>query len=100
VTFKDQAAADLSTFLNVEEFADTVDIDGDAVACVFEGNGDTRGSGEGVTERDTVVWCRASDFHALPKVDQRITIDGDQADVIEAYEDQGIFYMRLRWLDS
>jgi hypothetical protein len=36
VSFKDQAIADLPTFLNVDEFGDTVDIDGVTMACVLD----------------------------------------------------------------
>lgn len=100
MTFKDQATADLSTFLNVDEFADTVDIDGVEVACVLEGNGDTVGNGEGIIEQDIVIRARTESFDPVPVVGQRISVDGRPADVIAVSDDQGLAEIRLRWLDS
>jgi hypothetical protein len=100
VTFKEQATADLPTFLNVDEFADSVVIDGDTVACVLEGNGDTQGSDPGVTNVDTVIRARASDFYKVPVVGQRIVVDDRPADVVAVSEDQGMLELRIRWLDS
>lgn len=100
MTFKEQATADLPTFLNVDEFADTADIDGVAVACVFDGEGDTVGSQDGIVNVDEVLYARAVDFETLPVVGQRLTIDDEQADVVAVSEDQGIVKIRLRWFDS
>lgn len=100
MTFKDQVAADLPTFLNVEEFGDVVDIDGHQVACVQEGNGDTQDSREGVTNVDTVLFAMASAFYRVPVVGQRITVDDRPADVVAISEDQGMLTIRLRWWDS
>jgi hypothetical protein len=100
VTFREQATEDLPTFLNVDEFADTVEFDGVAVACVVEGNGDTDATEDGVINRDTLYHARASDFEVIPVVGQRLTIDDDKGDVIAVSEDQGILEIRVRWFDS
>ena len=101
MTFKDQATADLPTFVNVEEFGETVFTDGESVACVLEGNDDTEGNGEGVIDRDTIIRAPASSFYKVPVIGQRISMDDDrQADVIAVSEDQGMVAMRVRWLDS
>lgn len=100
MTFKAQAAADLPTFLNVDEFAETVTINGEAVACVIEGNGDTDGSNEGVIDVDTLLHARADAFYKRPTVGDRLTIDERKADVVGVNEEQGILELRLKWFDS
>lgn len=100
MTFREQVAQDLSTFLNVDEFADSVDIDGVTVACVQDGNGDTEAPQDGVINRDTLLYLRASDLDPTPVVGQRITIDGKPADVIAVDEHQAMLVVRVRWFDS
>lgn len=102
MTFKEQATLDLPTFVNVREFADLVDIDGDKVACSIEGNGDTVGDQDGVTNVDTVLYVKTADFYdgKHPVVGQRIKIDGRPSNVVGVVEDQGILTIRLQWMDS
>lgn len=100
MTLREQFATDLPTFLNVDEFGESVDIDGSAVTCVLEGNGDTEAPQDGVINRDTLLRARASAFAVVPRVGQRITVAGEQADVIAADDDMGIVTLQLRWLDS
>jgi hypothetical protein len=100
MTFREQATADLPTFLNVDEFANGAVIDGVVVDCVLEGNGDTQGSNEGVIDVDTIIRARVSAFDQLPVVGQRIVVDGRPADVVAASEDQGMAEIRTRWMDS
>ncbi len=100
MTFRDQATADLPTFINVDEFGDIVSIDGVAVACVREDNGDTQGTGDGVINQDTIIRARTSSFYNTPVVGQRFKIDDRQGDVVGVLEAQGIVELRIRWLDS
>ncbi len=102
MTFKEQATADLSTFLNVDEFADRVDIDGDQVVCSIEGNGDTVGDQDGVTNVDTVIYVKTADFYEdkHPVVGQRVKVNGRPANVIGVVDDQGILAIRLQWMAS
>jgi hypothetical protein len=101
VTFKAQAIADLSTFLNVDEFADSVVFDGiGRVACVFDGEGDTQASREGVINQDLVLHVRVSDFPSAPFVGQRVVIQDKPADVIAVDEQHGMYVVRTRWFDS
>jgi hypothetical protein len=100
VTFATQVIADLSTFLNVDEFGESVDLDGQPVTCVFDGNGDTESSHEGVTDVDTIAYVRMTDIEARPVVGQRLTLGDDQADVVGVDEQNGLYVLRLRWYDS
>ena len=100
MSFKDQAARDLLTFVNDEEFGDTVVINGEPVACVLEGNDDTAGGEMGVTDVDTLLHAKASDFYSVPTVGQRIKVDERMADVVGVTENLGALTLRLKWLDS
>jgi hypothetical protein len=100
VTFKEQAAADLSTFLNVAEFGETIIIDGDAVACILDDQDDPGPGADGVTLYDAQLYVRAADFYKQPVIRQRLTVGDRQADVVGVNEDQGMLTLRLRWYDS
>lgn len=98
--FKEQAALDLPVFVNTSEFADLVDIDGEKVACSIEGNGDTVGDGDGITNVDTVLYVRTADFYKTLVVGQRINVDERLANVIGVVDDMGLLTIRLQWMDS
>ncbi len=104
MTFREQAAADLSTFLNVDEFGETVKNDGSPVVCVLEGAEDSDGRRDGVIDRDVLCHARASSFYKVPVVGQRLTFGEGAAareyDVVGVDEDQGMVHLRLRWFDS
>ncbi len=101
MTFRTQVLADLSTFLNADEFADTLEIDGVSVgACVVEGNGETPATDGGVENEDTLLYVRASSFELTPVVNQRITVGDKAAHVVGVNEEQGILELHLRWFDS
>jgi hypothetical protein len=100
VTLREQVATDLPTFLNVDEFGESIEVDGLPVTCVLDGAGDTEAPQDGVFNRDELMYVRASEFDVVPVVGQRLTIDDEQADVIAVSEDQGMLVIRLRWFDS
>jgi hypothetical protein len=100
MTFREQVAEDLSTFLNVDEFADSVDIDGVTVACVLVGNGDTEAPQDGVINRDSLMYLRASDLDPTLVVGQRIVVDGVPMEVIAVDEHQTMLVVRVRKYDS
>lgn len=102
LTFKDQAAADLPTFLNVAEFADTIDIDGVGTVAGVLMNDEAPGAADddGVSQLEQTLYARASDFLDKPVVRQRLVLDGRQANVTRVDEEQGVYVIRLRWFDS
>ncbi len=106
--FKDQVAADLSTFINVDEFAASIEIDGSAVACILdetEGTNSLPGAArqpwyqEGTSERDATLYAQSADL-ATPAVGQRMEIGERQANVIKATVTDGLLTIGLRWFDS
>ncbi len=100
MTLREQVTADLSAFLNADEFGEVVDIDGSAVTCVFDPVVETPASQEGVLNQDRTISARASDFAEQPVVGQRLTIAGEQANVVAVDEQQGMLVIRLRWFNS
>lgn len=98
MTFRTQAIADLPTFLNVDEFADLVEIDGSAVACVVD-EPESTFTADGVAIRETTIYVRSSDL-TTPVVDQRMAIGERLANVTNVDEEQGMLVIRLRWYES
>ena len=99
MSFKEQAIADFSTFLNVEEFGDTVDFDGVPMACVHVDD-EAPSTGEGITALESTLTTEASNFDTIPVVRQRVTIDGEQATVTRVDEEQGLVVLRLSWYEG
>lgn len=99
MSFRDQAIADLPTFVNVDEFGDTIAIDGVAMACVLV-NDETANSADGVSTLESTLYVRASDFVEAPVVRQRMTIGARKANVVRVNEEQGMLEIRLQWFDS
>lgn len=99
MSFRDQAAADISTFINVEEFGDTVDIDGVATVCVLIDD-ETTNSADGVSTLESTLYVRATGFVEAPVVRQRMTVGARQANVTRVEDEQGILAIRLQWFDS
>lgn len=99
MSFRDQAIADLPTFINVDEFGDTLEIDGAAMACVLVNDEAPTGM-DGVTVLESTLYVRASDFVEPPVVRQRMTVGGKQANVIRVDQEQGMLVIRLQWYNS
>ncbi len=97
---RDQVTSDLPTFLNVAEFADTVTIDGEEVACVLVKD-ETTQSAEGVTALESTLYVRQSDLFTPPEVRERVQINDDrQANVLRVDNEQGMWVVRLQWFNS
>jgi hypothetical protein len=99
MSLRDQLIADVSTFLNVAEFGETIDIDGVPMSCVLD-NDETTNSADGVSNLETTLYVRASDFDEAPVVRQRMTIGARQANVTRIDDEQGILLIRVQWFDS
>lgn len=102
MSLKDQVIADLPTFLDVGEFGDAISIDGGApVACVLV-NDEAPGAefGDGISLLESTLYARESDFAAPPVVRQRVTVNGQQANILRVDVEQGMLVIRLRWFNS
>jgi hypothetical protein len=99
MNFRDQAIADLPTFLNVDEFGDSLVIDGVTMACVLV-NDEAPTELDGISILESTLYVRASDFTEAPVVRQRMTVDGRQANVLRVDVEQGMLVIKLRWFNS
>lgn len=104
--FTDQLAADLSTFLNVDEFAAEHTIDGATVDAVLDESdqlsigGQARGADfMGVSDLEFTIYARSTEIGPFA-IDQRITVDGRQANVIATRDEHGLRIVRARWWQS
>lgn len=99
MSFRDQAIADLPTFVNVDEFGDTREVNGVTMACVLVNDEAPTGM-DGVTVLESTLYARASDFLSPPAVRERMSIDARLANVIRVDEEQGMLVIRLQWFNS
>lgn len=99
MAFRDQAIADLPTFLNVGEFGDALDIDGVTMACVLV-NDEAPTSDDGVSVLESTLYVSAANFAVEPEVRQRMSVGGRQANVVRVDEEQGMLGIHLRWFES
>jgi hypothetical protein len=105
MTFRAQAIADLPVFLNTTEFADTLLLEGDSVACVLVEDETERDPIDGVTALEGTLYARVSDLFDPPIVQQRLSIrdalgNDRQANVLRVDNEQGMWVIRLRWFNS
>lgn len=99
MTFRDQAIADLPTFLDVGEFGDTVEVDGVAMACVLKDDETTRPE-DGVSLLESTLYARMADFASIPVVRGRMKVGAREANITRVDEQQGMLAIRLQWFDS
>jgi hypothetical protein len=99
VTFKEQLTADLPVFVNPDEFADTIDIDGEAVSCVLDDQ-ESPAAFDGVATQESTLYALTSSFYKMPVVRQRVKVNDRQADITKVVDDQGILIISLRWWNS
>lgn len=103
VTFKDQVAADLDTFINSDEFADEHNLNGDTVKAIVESptsqerwiTGKEYGVYNGLEGNLYIVHCRKADLSAVPVYDQRFDLDGIICIVDSVIDDMGILTIEL-----
>jgi hypothetical protein len=97
-TFRDQLAADLDAFFNVDEFAEYHDIDGQQVLAIIDSdqfNERPRHPEElynltnGIYQSSITILVKSADFEK-PVIGQRIYVDGEDYYVTSAFEDTGV----------
>ncbi len=103
VTFKDQVAADLDTFINLDEFAGEHILNGDTVKAIVESptsqerwvTGKEYNVYNGLEGNLYIVHCRKADLSAVPVYDQRFDLDGIICIVDSVIDDMGILTIEL-----
>jgi len=108
--FKDMVAADIdSTFLNLDEFAEPVDVDGVMVDAVLDesltdkpdmGLLGTADFAEGVYRKAIHMFVRLSALGYLPSARQHMHVNGKWHIVTSVTEDMGLLEVLLEVNDS
>ncbi|KUO72708.1 MAG: hypothetical protein APF81_08510 [Desulfosporosinus sp. BRH_c37] len=97
-TFKDQIASDLAVFMNPDEFAETHEVDGQQINCVYV-NDVYQQKGQkvqdGVYENVAVLYVKVSELQDRPVPEQHMRIDGDLHLVLKCGENMGILEITL-----
>lgn len=98
-TFKDFINEDLDVFLNLDEFADEHELDGEIVPAIIvnsQSNDDMSGfpreqlyATQEVYKQIKTIYVKSTDY-GVPKVDSSITLDGEEYFVDAASEVSGI----------
>jgi hypothetical protein len=99
MSLRDQAIADLPTFINVGEFGDTLEIDGVPMACALF-NDEAPDNEDGISVLESTLYVPAANFAVEPDVRQRITVGARQANITRVDEEQGMLAIRLHWFNS
>ena len=85
-------------FFNLNEFAETVVIDGKEVPIVLDMDGlndKTELYAMGLAAGEELIFIRASDMHKLPNPGDQLTKDGRQWYVRHAVSNLGVFALRI-----
>lgn len=99
--FKDFIQRDLDVFLNLDEFAEMHEIDGQEIAAVVDKDIIKTYSNnkyeryDGVYKGEIIVYIKADDFTKRPVFGQHIRVDGKLYLVVECNEDAGILEIVL-----
>lgn len=100
--FKDQVNADLDVFLNLDEFAETHNIDGRQVKCIIDLD-DLRKfrvnqqavNFPGVYGSYKTLFVKAADLPNRPVIGQHLKVDGELYLVVECSEPDGMLEVSL-----
>lgn len=104
--FKEQCVKDLNVFLNINEFADIHDIDGQQVAIVVDRDiTKTRSNNrseryDGIYASEVVVYIKDGDLPRRPVFGQVLRLDGTIFTVIDCGEEGGMLVITLGANDS
>jgi len=94
--FKDQLALDTAVFLNTDEFADTHNIDGEQVTCVFDNDIFQKGqTADGVYISIKKLFIKSADLPDRPVVGQHVRVDGELYLVSDSTEVMGLLEITL-----
>lgn len=101
--FKDQVASDLNTVLNLDEFAEIHDIDGEPVKIVLDSDlihsrphlYRSQDNAEGTYQNRVVFFVRAADLGYRPVEGQVLSLDSQPYLVVQVGEDMGLLTVTL-----
>ncbi|MBY0088114.1 hypothetical protein [Brevibacillus brevis] len=105
MNFKDQIAADLTVFINPNEFGEFHNVDGRQLLIVISKDATTGRQRKGATDYYSMtdgihvstfkVYAFASDFPVVPEADSNIEIDGQFYRVVNCDNQMGVLEIEL-----
>lgn len=106
MTFKEAAEDDMEVFFNLEEFADTHNIDGVNMPIIIDEDRleELKHSKdtyiEGIYKARLLFLVKKSDFGGKPAKDTMIEVDDRTYRVIDSAEDSGVITIILGWYND
>lgn len=106
--FKDQIAADIGTFLNADEFADTHTVNGTSMTVVVDDN-ELRERDKskllaaplnGIYKARRLIYVARAEFGPRPAIGAVLNLDGRQYQVKDSTEEAGILAIELEAVRS
>lgn len=107
MTLRETIENDIGAFLNVDEFAEEHEIDGESITCLVDSDSKEQVAG---TDTDAMfaslvnLYARASDLEGLtqglPKAGRTLTLDGRKYMVVNCAEEMGITRVALTLVQS
>jgi hypothetical protein len=101
MTFKEQMAADMAVFFNVDEFADIHDINGYQVSAIIEKAGTKAFSNrqseqyDGFYAGEVTVYVKAAALPVAPVRGQTLKLDGKLYYVVECVDEAGMLVIQM-----
>ena len=97
MSFKDQIALDLAVFFNIEENADSHNINGQNMPVVLDGDTLRRrqAKGEYGYEGTMVIFVAQSDYGEEPAIGEILNLDGEIYRVTDVQSDQGVYSITI-----
>ena len=95
---------DLDTFINMDEFADDHQINGETIKCVvdtdiFDERSTLSGDRSGGVFKDTIsIFIKMPDIEK-PLIDEMMSVDKDDYRVVEVKENMGLYEIELSQYD-
>ena len=102
LSFKEAVTNDISAvFFNLEEFADTHNIDGTDMAAIIddieqvEREKRMKSYMDGIYARQVLIYVKASEFGPLPAQGRLVKLDGKRYMVLDATDEGGVYAITL-----
>lgn len=92
-SFKDLIAKDLATFLNIDEFAEEHEVEGNTITAVLDEetfNESKKGEDIGLAAFDLVLFAQAEDLPEQRASGESLNVDGKECTIVSWRTDDGM----------
>ena len=101
-SFKELMRADIdNSFMRLDEFADTHNIDGKEMPVLIDDNEvierekKMKSNMDGVFVKQKLIYVKADDFGALPAVGRALMLDGKRYLILDAVDEAGVYSITM-----